>query len=56
MVVSLSVAMASGVDVVVKIDKYAAAPDDCDAAVTNIEVMRAYILFICGEAGRSMLQ
>ena len=34
-----NVNVAYGVDIVVKIDKYAPLTGDCDTAITNVEVM-----------------
>ena len=43
LLVAFNARWAFGVDIVVKIDKYATMTDDCDTAINNVEV----IMFAC---------
>ena len=38
---------ALGVDIVVKIDKYAPMKDDCDTAINNVEVILLNVAMLC---------
>ena len=46
LLVSFHAGWAYGVDIVVKIDKYAPVTEDCDTAINNVEV----IMFECRRA------
>ena len=47
LLVAFNAGWAYGVDIVVKIDKYAPTTDDCDTAINNVEVILLNVAMLC---------